>query len=79
MKRNMGNTDRKIRTFLVAPVLVVVGVLVGPAVWYSWVLYVLALVMVGTSTAGFCPLYALFGVRTCAEESTRPAVGAGSR
>ena len=80
MKLNLGSTDRKIRTFLVAPLLMVVGVLVGPTVWYSWVLYALALVMVATSAASFCPLYALFGIGTRrTEASGRPVVGAGSR
>jgi Protein of unknown function (DUF2892). len=62
---NMGSADRKLRAFVVAPVLVVVGVLVGPAGWLAIVLYALAGVMLATAAAGFCPLYALFGLRTC--------------
>jgi hypothetical protein len=62
---NMGSADRKLRAFVVAPVLVVAGVLVGPGGWLAIVLYALAGVMLATSAAGSCPLYMLFGLRTC--------------
>jgi hypothetical protein len=62
---NMGSADRKLRAFVVAPVLVVAGVLVGPAGWLAIVLYALTGVMLATSAAGSCPLYMLFGLRTC--------------
>jgi Protein of unknown function (DUF2892) len=65
MNFNLGSADRNIRAFIVAPVLVVAGVLVGPASLPAIVLYVLAAVMVGTAAAGTCPLYMLFGLRTC--------------
>ena len=68
MKINMGSADRKLRAFGVAPVLVVAGLLVGPAGWLAVVLYVLAVVMLVTSAVSFCPLYALFGLRTRPEE-----------
>ena len=62
---NLGSADRKLRAFVVAPVFVVAGVLVGPASVPAIVLYALAGVMVGTAAAGACPLYMLFGLRTC--------------
>ena len=65
MKMNMGSADRKLRGFVLAPVLVVAGLLVGPGGWLAVVLYALAAVMAGTAVAGFCPLYAMFGLRTC--------------
>ena len=65
MNMNMGSADRKLRAFVVAPVLVVAGVLVGPAGWRAIVLYALTGVMLATSAAGSCPLYMLFGLRTC--------------
>lgn len=64
MTCNMGRTDRMLRALLIAPLLVVVGVLVGPTGWLAYVLYALALVMLGTSAVGYCPLYAPFGIRT---------------
>ena len=65
MKMNMGSADRKIRAFVVAPVLVVAGVLVGPAGLLAIILYALAGVMLATAAAGSCPLFTLFGLRTC--------------
>jgi RNA polymerase sigma factor (sigma-70 family) len=66
---NMGSADRKLRAFVVAPVLVVAAVLFGPAGWLSIVLYTLAGVMLTTSAVGSCPLYMLFGLRTCPPQS----------
>jgi hypothetical protein len=62
--KNMGSADRKIRTFVVAPVLVIVGLLVGPAGWLALVLYALAAVMLATSAVSTCPLYMPFGLST---------------
>ena len=64
MKMNMGSADRKLRAFLVAPVLVLVGVLVGPTGWLAIVLYLLAAVMLATAAVGSCPLYTLVGLGT---------------
>ena len=64
MKVNMGSADRKLRAFIVAPVLIVVGLLVGPAGWLAIVLYALAGVMLATAAVGSCPLYLPFGLRT---------------
>jgi hypothetical protein len=74
MKINIGSADRKLRAFVVAPVLIVAGLLVGPADWLAIVLYALAGVMLATSAVSFCPLYALFGLRIRPEEkATTPA------
>ena len=64
MKVNMGSADRKLRAFIVAPVLIAVGLLVGPAGWLAIVLYALAAVMLATAAVGSCPLYLPFGLRT---------------
>lgn len=61
---NLASADRKLRTFVVAPVLVVVGVLFGPTGWLAFVLYALAGLMLATSAISFCPLYMLLGLRT---------------
>jgi hypothetical protein len=68
VKINLGSADRKLRAFVVAPLLVLAGVLAGPAGWLAIVLYVLAAVMLVTSAVSFCPLYALLGLRTVPEE-----------
>lgn len=66
MNKNMGSADRKLRAFVVAPVLVIAGVLVGPAGLLAIALYALAAVMLATSAAGSCPLYMPFGLSTSA-------------
>ncbi len=73
MNKNMGSADRKLRAFVVAPLLVVIAVLAGPAGWLAIVMYALAAVMLATSVVGFCPLYALLGLRTCPLQRVTPA------
>lgn len=66
MKMNMGKTDRILRAFVVAPILILVALLgVGAGSVIGVILLVLAAVMVGTAAVGSCPLYAPFGFDTC--------------
>lgn len=65
MNKNIGSADRKLRTFVIGPALVVAGLLVGPGGWLAIVLYALAVVMWATAAAGSCPIYSLLGLRTC--------------
>jgi len=69
VKINIGSADRRLRAFVVSPVLVVAGLLVGPAGWLAIVLYALAVVMLATSAISFCPLYVLLGLRTLPEQN----------
>ena len=74
MNKNLSSTDSKLRAFVVAPVLIVAGLLAGPAGWLAIVLYALAGIMLATSVVGTCPLYTLFGLRTCPlQNNTTPA------
>ena len=74
MKINLGSADRKLRAFVLAPVLIVAGLLAGPGGLLAIVLYVLAGVMLATSTVSFCPLYAVLGFRTVPlQKDTTPA------
>lgn len=68
MRHNMGNKDRAIRAFLVAPLLVVLGVVVGASSVLGIVCFVLAGVMAVTSAVGSCPLYKPLGLNTCPRE-----------
>lgn len=64
MKTNMGTTDRAIR--------IIVAIIIG-ALYFTnvitgtlgLVLLILAGVFVLTSLISFCPLYAIFGIKTC--------------
>jgi len=72
MRNNMTTLDRRMRAFLVAPVAVAVGILVGPASVGSIVLYAIAAVMLATSAAGYCPLYS---IARLGGRGHRPAAG----
>lgn len=65
MKKNMGSADRIIR-FVIAAIIATLyftGIIGGTL---GIVLLVLAAVFVLTSFISFCPLYAPFGISTCA-------------
>jgi hypothetical protein len=64
MKKNMGNTDRIVRTLLaiIAVALYLTGTVPGTL---GIILIVLAAVFLLTSLVSFCPLYLPFGLSTC--------------
>lgn len=67
MKKNMGNADKIIRFVLAAiiAVLYFTGTVTGTL---GIVLLIVAGVFVVTSLVNFCPLYTLFGLKTCPAE-----------
>ena len=67
MKKNMGTTDRAIRTVaaVVIGLLYFTGVISGTL---AVVLSIVAIAFLLTSTVGFCPLYAPFGISTKKKE-----------
>jgi uncharacterized membrane protein YtjA (UPF0391 family) len=64
MRKNMGNADRIIRTIiaLIAGYLYFAGIVTGT---FGIVLVVVAVVFLLTSLVSYCPLYSIFGLRTC--------------
>jgi Inner membrane protein YgaP-like, transmembrane domain len=64
MSRNVSNLDRGLRSFLVAPVAIVLAIIVGAGSIVGILLFALAAIMLATSAVGFCPLYALFHLNT---------------
>lgn len=64
MTVNMGPMDRKIRSFVVAPVLVIGAIVFHSITWLMVVLLVLAAVMWATSAIKTCPLYMPFKIST---------------
>lgn len=64
MKKNMGVTDVIIRLIIVG---VIVGLNFGKVVegTLGLVLMVLAAIFFLTSIVRFCPIYAIFGIKTC--------------
>lgn len=64
MTKNMGNTDRIIRTIvaIIIGILYYMGTISGTL---GLVLMVLAIIFALTSLISFCPLYTLVGISTC--------------
>lgn len=64
MKKNMGGADRIIRVILaiVFAILYFTHTVTGTA---GIVLLVLGAVFLATSFISFCPLYTIFGIKTC--------------
>lgn len=64
MKKNMGTTDKTIRTIIAAIIaaLYFTGVVEGTL---ALVLLIVAIIFAVTSLINFCPLYKLIGVNTC--------------
>lgn len=70
MKKNMGSADKIIRLIIAAIVAILyfTNVLTGTV---GIILLVLAGVFVLTSLISFCPLYAPFGLSTCARKERK--------
>ncbi len=66
MEKNEGNIDRFIRVVL-GGVLIIFGIL-GSGGW-STILIVVGLIPLVTGLIGWCPLYRIFGIKTCPTKS----------
>lgn len=64
MPRNMGVLDRGLRTFVVAPVAIVVALILGAGTVGGVILFVVAGIMLASSATAFCPTYILIGIST---------------
>lgn len=64
MTRNMANIDRLLRAVVVAPLAVLAAYLLGWTSAAGIILVAVAAVMLLTALTGFCPLYAILGLRT---------------
>jgi uncharacterized membrane protein YkgB len=62
-EKNMGNTDRAIRT-VIGVVLLFVAFTSLAGVW-AWVAGIVGAVLLATAAMGSCPPYALLGINTC--------------
>lgn len=64
MKKNVGTLDRIVRLILAA-VLAVLFLMKIVSGTLGIILLVVAAVLILTSLINFCPLYAIFGIKTC--------------
>ncbi|MCE1174213.1 MAG: DUF2892 domain-containing protein [Propionibacteriales bacterium] len=65
MVKNVGNADKVVRA-AIGVIALVAAFLVGITSVWGIVLAVVAVIALGTAAVGFCPLYRLFGINTCA-------------
>ena len=70
MKKNMGTADRIIRPIIaiIMAILYFNGIVTGIV---GIVLLALAGIFVVTSFVSFCPIYAIFGLKTCKIEGSK--------
>jgi ammonia channel protein AmtB len=76
MNRNVGSTDQVLRIVVgalagIVSISIVADMVSLPAV-LSPVLGIVAIMMLGTSVTGTCPIYSILGVETCSR-SSRPS------
>lgn len=64
MERNEAGLDRVLRG-AAAVIAAIAAFAVGPTSAVGIALVAVAVVLAGTAATGFCPLYRLFGIRTC--------------
>src|SRR5690606_33711009 len=64
MKKNMGTVDRLIRIFAAFALLALIALDAVSGI-LGIISIVVAVVFLFTSMISFCPLYALFGIKTC--------------
>lgn len=61
MNKNVGSADKVVRVLVGLGLLSLVFVLQGNMRWLG----LIGLVPLGTALMGFCPLYAMIGIKTC--------------
>ena len=64
MKKNMGSADRIIRLLVVAALVALYATGTITGLWGTIALVASGIFTI-TSVIGFCPIYALIGVKTC--------------
>ncbi|AZJ32821.1 Protein of unknown function [Tenacibaculum mesophilum] len=64
MKKNIGNIDKAIRTFI-ALIMAMLSYFEFITGIFGNILLVLAIILLVTSLINFCPLYKLLGINTC--------------
>lgn len=63
--KNLGSTDKMIR-FAAAIILAIVAYMYMDTLgMWLWVLVVAAVIFAGTALINFCPIYSIFGIKTC--------------
>ena len=70
MKRNMGNFDRIFRILIAVVIAILYFTHVVTGTW-AIVLIIIGAIFLLTGFISFCPLYAIFGINTCAVKHSK--------
>lgn len=68
MKKNVGLIDKIIRIIIAVVIAYLLYAKMITGVW-AIVLAVVGVIMILTTVIGFCPLYVLFGIKTCPKKT----------
>ena len=68
LEKNMGNIDRAIRIIVGIAALVAFFMMPTGAVLH-WIFLAVGVIFIGTSLVSSCPIYTIFGLRTCPPET----------
>lgn len=65
MVKNESNVDRIVRLVIAVVCAVLAFTVTSPGTVWGVILLIVAVVMLVTAAIGWCPLYRLFGIKTC--------------
>jgi hypothetical protein len=65
MKKNVGSIDKVVRVILAIIAIYFAYNHPGVGTWLTYVLWLVAVIMLATAFTGTCPLFSIFGVSTC--------------
>lgn len=63
--KNLGSPDKMVRYALAVILAIVAYMYAGTLGIWLWVVIGAAVIMAGTALMNFCPIYAIFGIKTC--------------
>jgi len=63
LKKNVGTIDRVIRAII--GIVLIALYFVYPDMAYKWVSLIVGLILLFTAIISSCPLYSIFGIKTC--------------
>ncbi len=63
LKKNLGTIDRVIRA--IVGIVLIALYFIYPDMAYKWLSLIVGLILLFTAIVSSCPIYSIFGIRTC--------------
>ncbi len=67
LKKNVGTVDRILRAII--GIILIAAYFMYPDMAYKLVALIIGLILLATAALSSCPLYAIFGIKTCKSDS----------